>query len=75
MNENTWSYDKFARFIDPDDYKYTVIDYESLVNKNVVLDYITKIRETKALPVLYNSLTIDEKRELMDLILNDTELL
>lgn len=80
MGENTWfgyNNNKYIKYIDPYDYRYTFLDndYNTLINKDYILDYITKIRETRSLPVLYTSLTIDEKRELMDLILNDTELL
>lgn len=60
------------------DYGY-YYDYDELIKpdkeNNELINSIRKIRQEGALQLLYASLDIDEKRKLMDLILNDTNLL
>lgn len=60
------------------DYGY-YYDYDELIKSdkenNELINSIRKIRQEGALQLLYASLDIDEKRKLMDLILNDTNLL
>jgi hypothetical protein len=62
-----------------DDYKYVFLDHDELIKPDEVnielTNSIIKIRQEKALQILYASLDIKEKRELMELILNDTDLL
>lgn len=55
------------------------VDYDELIKpdkENIELfNSIKKIRQEGALQLLYASLDINEKRKLMELILNDTDLL
>lgn len=61
------------------DYRYVLLDHDELIKPDEVnielTNSIIKIRQEKALQILYASLDINEKRELMELILNDTDLL
>lgn len=59
------------RFID--DYSYCSENIDSVLDK--VSEAINKIREERALPELYKKLEMSEKKLLMELILNDSELL
>ena len=60
------------------DYGYYV-DYDELIKpdkeNNELINSIRKIRQEGALQLLYACLDINEKRKLMELILNDSDLL
>lgn len=73
MGESIWNYNTYSRMF-ADDYRY-IFEDDIAETKNEILKYIMKIKQDNALHTLYENLDINEKRELMELILNDSSLL
>ena len=73
MGESSWNYNTYSRMF-ADDYRYFFED-DFVKTKNEVLEAIMKIKQENALQTFYKNLDVNEKRELMELILNDPNLL
>lgn len=73
MGESSWNYNTYSRMF-ADDYRY-IFEDGIAETKNEILKSIMKIKQDNALHTLYENLDINEKRELMELILNDPNLL
>jgi hypothetical protein len=76
MGESSWNYNMYSNSrIFADDYRYVFLDDDGKVEDSEVVNSIRQIKQRGALQTLYKNLDIDEKRELMELILNDSSLL
>ena len=73
MGESRWNYNTFSRMF-ADDYRY-IFEDDITKTKNEILESIMKIKQENALYTLYENLDINEKKILMELILNDPNLL
>lgn len=73
MGESSWNCNTYSRMF-ADDYRY-IFEDDFVKTKNEVLEAIMKIKQENALQTFYKNLDVNEKKELMELILNDPNLL